>query len=373
MIQSPAQPLSPVVQEKLKLLSLISILIVLLNHAAPLSLVYDGVFTKQPSPEADILLTFWFSHVGRVNRPLFFFISGFLFFWTLKPGWSGWLEKGRKRVKSLLIPYLIWSLLGCVLFGLAYWLSPTRSLIGQRMELASLTWLQWLGVWLWNPVTYQLWYLRDLLLLIFLSPLISVLATRLGWLLSAGVMLAWFVGCLPSRPDEAGLAFFTLGVVMAKKRIMPDWDLRFWRWPCAAVWLLLCALNTWFDLSGEALPWMNKLANVSGMLAIWGLTDLVVGSLRQKLLKAANLTFFIYLTHEPLMLSLKKLIFKWVPYNGTNAILTFLFLPVVVLGLCLAVGGRMRRHTPQLFGLLMGGRGSREDALKCKQSSSEDS
>jgi hypothetical protein len=75
----------------------------------------------------------------------------------------------------------------------------------------------------------------------------------------------------------------------------------------------------------------------------------MIGSLRQKMLKTAIMTFFIYLPHEPLMLSLKKLSFKLVPYNGTNAILMFLLLPMVVLGLCLAVGGRMRRHTPQLL------------------------
>ena len=366
MIQAPPQPLSPVIQEKLRLLSFVSILIVLFNHAAPLSLVYDGVLTKQPSPEADVLLTFWLSHLGRVNRPLFFFISGFLFFWTLKPGWSGWLEKWRKRVKSLLVPYLIWSLLSCVLFGLAYWLNPTRALIGQRMELAALTWLQWLGVWLWNPVAYQLWYLRDLLLLIFLSPLISFLATKLGWFLVGGVMVAWFVGYLPSRPDEAGLAFFTLGAVMAKKQIVPDWDLRFWSWPSAAVWLLLCVLNTGFDLSGDALPWVNKLANVSGIVAIWGLSDRITGPLREKMLKAAGLSFFVYLAHEPLMLTLKKLIFKCVPYNGMNSVLTFLLLPLIVLVICLSAGGQIRQRLPKAFNFLMGGRGSSEDAFKSR-------
>jgi fucose 4-O-acetylase-like acetyltransferase len=359
MIQAPTQQsLPPAIQDKLRLLSFISILIVLLNHAAPLSLVYEGVLTEQPSPEVDALLTFWFGHVGRVNRPLFFFISGFLFFWTLKPGWSGFLEKWRKRVKSLLVPYLVWSLLSCLLFGLAYWLTPTRALIGQRMGLASLTWLEWLGVWLCNPVAYQLWYLRDLLLLIFLSPLVSLLAARLGWFLVSGVMLAWLAGFLPSRPDETGLAFFTLGAVMAKKRIVPDWELRFWRWPCAFIWLLLCALNTWFDLSGEALPWMNKLASVIGLPAIWGLSDLVTGSLRQKLLKAAALSFFVYLAHEPLMLTLKKVIFKWVPYNGVNSVLTFLFLPVIVLTICLVVGAQLRRRLPKVFSFIMGGRGS---------------
>ena len=179
-------------------------------------------------------------------------------------------------------------------------------------------------------------------------------------------MVAWFVGYLPSRPDEAGLAFFTLGAVMAKKQIVPDWNLRFWRWPSTAVWLLLCGLNTWFDLSGDGLPWVNKLANVSGIAAIWGLSDLVTGPLREKMLKAAALSFFVYLAHEPLMLTLKKLIFKCVPYNGMNSVLTFLLLPLIVLVICLAVGGQMRRHTPKLFSFLMGGRGSSKDGFKSR-------
>ncbi len=356
MTEATVQPLSQAHQDKLRLLAFVSILIVLFNHAAPLSLVYDGVLTKQPSPEANVLLTFWFGSIGRVNRPLFFFISGFLFFWTLKPGWSGLLEKWRKRVKSLLLPYLVWSLLSCILFGLGYWMSSTRSLIGHRMELANLTWLEWLGVWLWNPVAYQLWYIRDLLLLIFLCPLISSLATRLGWFLIAALMMAWFIGFLPARPDETGLTFFVLGAVMAGKRIVLDWDLRGWKWPFAALWLTLCFVSTSIELSGELLPWMNKMANVAGAIAIWGLSDLVTGWLRQKMLKAAKLTFFIYLTHEPLMLTLKKLIFKWLPYNGTYSILTFLFLPLIVLMICLATGAMMRLRTPKLFRFLVGGR-----------------
>ena len=101
---------------------------------------------------------------------------------------------------------------------------------------------------------------------------------------------------------------------------------------------------------------MNKLANVSGMVAIWGLGDLVTGPLRQKMLKAATLTFFVYLAHEPLMLTLKKLIFKCVPYNGSYSILTFLLLPMLVLAICLVAGDIMRRRMPRLFGFLMGGR-----------------
>ena len=46
---------------------------------------------------------------ASISVPLFFFISGFLFFY--KTEWSkkeAYISKLRKRVKSLLVPYLFW-------------------------------------------------------------------------------------------------------------------------------------------------------------------------------------------------------------------------------------------------------------------------
>ncbi len=364
LAQSQVRTFPVAMNEKLSLLAFISILLVLLNHAVPLSLTYDGVLTRQPSSVAEFLLSFWQAHLGRVNRPLFFFISGFLFFWTIKPGWAGFVEKWRRRIKSLLVPYLVWSLLSCLFFVLCYWIPQTRAFIGSRMVFSSYSWREWLVVWLWNPYAYQLWYIRDLMLLVCLSPLSAFFATRLGWGLAAGIMVAWFADWLPSRPDEAGLTFFTLGVVLAKKRIIPDWDLRGWRWPCAVIWLLMCFANAVLAIDAISMPWVIKVANLFGMVAIWGLSDLLTGQLRQKMLKAATLTFFVYVAHEPLMLTLKKLAFKWVPYNGTTSLLAFILLPMTVLPICLMVGSLMRRHFPRLFSFLMGGRGREKSKIR---------
>ena len=56
------------IREKLKLLSFISILVVLFNHAAPYSLVYDGVEMKQPSAFAEFFIHLWQGSFGRVNQ-----------------------------------------------------------------------------------------------------------------------------------------------------------------------------------------------------------------------------------------------------------------------------------------------------------------
>ena len=47
--------------------------------------------------------------------PLFFFISGFLFFY--KPDFTRgvYIDKLRKRVKTLLVPYLIWNFVGFII------------------------------------------------------------------------------------------------------------------------------------------------------------------------------------------------------------------------------------------------------------------
>jgi hypothetical protein len=55
---------------------------------------------------------------------------------------------------------------------------------------------------------------------------------------------------------------------------------------------------------------MNKLANVSGMAAISDLSGVVTDPLRQKMLKAATLSLFVYLAHEPLMMTFEKANFQ---------------------------------------------------------------
>ena len=58
--------------------------------------------------------------------PLFFLISGFLYFTGCESqfGLKDYMAKNRKRLRTLLIPYLLWNIFTLLLFGAVQTLMP---------------------------------------------------------------------------------------------------------------------------------------------------------------------------------------------------------------------------------------------------------
>lgn len=80
-------------------------------HGVPLSTLLN---------EWTIGLFYAFSQVvSRVCVPLFFFISGLLFFKGANFSWNIYVHKIRRRISTLLVPYLIWNLIGFLLLCIA--------------------------------------------------------------------------------------------------------------------------------------------------------------------------------------------------------------------------------------------------------------
>ena len=98
-------PLSPRLSQKLRIISFFSILIILLNHAVNYEVLYGDSKLVTNFPFSDFLQRLVRDGLGRVNRPMFFFISGFLFFWTLEPEAAGFIRKFKRRIVSLVIPW----------------------------------------------------------------------------------------------------------------------------------------------------------------------------------------------------------------------------------------------------------------------------
>jgi len=85
----------------------------------------------------------------KVAMPTFFVMSGYLFFvnvteWNAKTYWS----KLRRRVKKLLIPYIIWN-------------------IAMAVKLQTFS----LSIFI-EPANMPLWFLRDLMIVSLLTPII---------------------------------------------------------------------------------------------------------------------------------------------------------------------------------------------------------
>ena len=117
---------------------------------------------------------FFCQGINRIASPLFFIISGYLFFVNLTGQRSDFIRKVKKRFNTLIIPYLFWSLWGLLFYlVLQAFLPPsisfTRGLI-MDWDFAKL-----MNTIFLDPIPYQLWYVRDLTVFALLSPLLYIL------------------------------------------------------------------------------------------------------------------------------------------------------------------------------------------------------
>lgn len=177
---------SPETSRKVKNLGLLCSILVVAYHVewpkeVPFSLgwfVYQGI--------ADGL--------ARMAVPFFFVVSGF--FLARHCGEKGWwLRETRKRARSLLQPFFLWSLaallvslLSPVIDGmLTKHLAETSSRLPRLADLPRFFGLDFSRY----PLNYPLWYLRCLFVLVFLSPVLEhlVAAVRRPFLAAAFCLL----------------------------------------------------------------------------------------------------------------------------------------------------------------------------------------
>lgn len=112
--------------------------------------------------------------IARVAVPLFFFISGFLFFKGVF-NVDSYKRKLKKRCTSLLIPYLFWNLVVVALFYLLQTFLPGLT-SGENKLVVNYSLYDWIKIF-WDshggtPICYQFWFIRDLMVVMIFSPLI---------------------------------------------------------------------------------------------------------------------------------------------------------------------------------------------------------
>ena len=152
--------------------------------------------------------------VTRIAVPFFFFSSGyFLAAHVNEVGW--WGREMRKRVFTLLIPYVLF----CTVY--AGW----KSLLSQKLLYFSFEGvLSCYGLNSFFPAASPLWYVRCLLVLIFISPVVFWALRKFRWLAIGAVALVylWDSSALVSQQTVhvlrfsfsiQGLFYFSVGAL----------------------------------------------------------------------------------------------------------------------------------------------------------------
>lgn len=205
-------------------------LFVLIHHSfgKPIEAFYDNFFDLNAYNQVRVL----FSHVlVHIDVPIFYFISGYLFYLSLPERWNWNLyqSKLRKKVFTLLIPYLLWNVIALIvsyLIKIFFYHENIRSIMQDLMnKKLDVFW----GAEIINRVDYgvlglnyvecypingPLWFMRDLMLMMIISPVIwGLIKKKLGIALIILMMLCFILRLPPlvTGFSWSALAFFSFG------------------------------------------------------------------------------------------------------------------------------------------------------------------
>ena len=232
----------------------------------------------------------------KVAMPVFFIMSGYLFYSNVEE-WSHKIYKAKmlRRIKTLLIPYLIWNLLMAVKLKSFSW---------------SIFWVFWYpaGIqtdWLGQeqlmtaPANMPLWFLRDLIVVSLLTPIIYILVRRLGYWLIAVLTVFYLSGVFAFIPGISAYAvyFFTLGAFLSiRKMILTETFLRF-EWPAYGLSVILgvAMMLTYGTTVFSSLMLCFRLV---GAIAVFCLASRILSVTARRLPSVVcESTYFIYLAH----------------------------------------------------------------------------
>lgn len=286
---------------------------------------------------------------------LFFIFSGMLLVKNFTGSLAWWKMAMKKRIKTLLIPYLVW----CVGYGLVV------QVIDQRTDYITIGfWLECLGISPTRvlPLYPHMWYVRNLLCLCAISPALIVLVQllirqRLGILLFGCIFACASILDFPLK-DQTVMAtlYFMIGIYLGFNS-----DLLVRRVPnivffVFGVILLLRGIGR--QLWGTPPQFLHWVAFVFAIVCVWHVYDFAVSfaafdRLMKKpwMIEVQNTSFFLYCFHMWIVLRFRP----WPTFMDGWAIQP-VFQSFVVMAVCYGLCRLIRRVSPWACVLLTGGR-----------------
>ena len=315
-------------------------------------------------PLHDMLNQLLSEEFARIAVPLFFFMSGFLFFRQSEFSLSVYKAKLKKRIHTLLIPYVFWNIVVLFLIFLTQtFLSSMTS--GMSKLITEYTLSDWFRVF-WNhkdnmPVCYQFWFIRDLMVVILCSPLVYGIVSygKVASIVFLGILWCFDIWFDVIGLNIAAFFFFSFGAWFAVSKNNFIVKFKPFRMSFSFLYLLIVVADI-FCKNNELhhLSFLHNLGIIFGLIAVISWT--AYGIERQKLKCStwlAGSSFFIYAYHGMPIAFLNKYWVKQIqPASELTMILGYLILPFVVVGFGLVLYYFMQKFFPRFTSFITGGR-----------------
>ena len=313
--------------------------------------------------------------IGRVSVPFFALISGF-FLAEYVSSLDNYINTLQKKVKTLLIPYVLGSLLVFI----------TSSILKHVLwsdGLPNLEPYMLLRTILARPVSVQFWFLRDLIILTIISPVILNSHQILNLLMGCILTVLWITDIQPFPIitdwyliNIETLFYFWLGGQLYRFKsslydlIESRLVLRiiiFWTWI-----VLVCIriaidpdVDVWYVRNYTALSLLlYKLSIIVGIISLIQISELFKQN--KALIYLSGLTTFVYLFHLVPLSYFRIAVSRFV---SNDFVFYFSFPIATLLAFLLACG--VSNYWGSVYAVLTGGRDPRK-ALERMQISNAD-
>jgi len=313
-----------------------------------------------------------FSHIlADIGVPLFFLISGYLFFYKIAWSKEVYHKKLISRSQTLLIPYLFWNGLA-LLFSFIVTLPFCKSLypgaVAKGFQLSFLDCVQ--GFWVDprvgvdgfpGPFSFQFWFIRDLMVMVALTPLIRFFLLKLGWKGLILLGLLWFgiedQTAIPGVSTTAVFffsagAYFSLYGFNLVERFGKVFLLSLLLYPCMVIGDLLFIGTSWH-------LWIHRLDILGGMLFVFNTSAWLIGHGKVRVSAfLAGASFFVFAVHVPVLLpSIRKVLYLlFRPENSRSLLLVYFLAVFFVAGISLLLYKFLRRYLSRFTNVITGGR-----------------
>lgn len=330
--------ITPINSMRLAALRFPLIALVIYIHARSGTITFGDATVSFNSSLVDTVKRTISDGIARTAVPLFFLLSGYLLFYGQRTwSWNGFGAKIRRRVDTLLVPYVFWNVALFVILSIVQSTS-LRVFFNASGILRNMTWEQQ-AIWVLGlqryPINYQFWFIRDLILLVLAGPVWFLLASRIRIAAATivGLAICWVFDVWPIEvPAIEAVLFFFVGTVAGihTKDIFNSLPLI----PTSIAYFgLLIAFVITQGTVAESFV-QHALVGLGILLALG-----IVRNLPRRFLEPvallAPVSFFVFAVHEPLTTTLLKISYRVLPVSNAMALSVYLLVPIVVIVLAL--------------------------------------
>jgi len=340
-------------------------------------------------PDWFYYIIFFFSDVlPRIGVPLFFFFSGFLFFYRKDFNNKVYKQKLHTRAATLLLPYFLWNTIAILIkvfrklpflssvFPNAYkteiLLSPERliktffanldnegifitSIVDNAMTVVNKTPF---------PINVPLWYVRDLIIMVILSPILFGLIKKGGVWFIAVLGVIWYI-IKPLFLQEGGYPvlfftaafFFSFGAYFSIKKVnFIDYMRKAQFFPYLYfVFVIADTLTKKYDYN----IYIHEAGILIGVVSAIIITSVLLEKRKVTVnMTLSNCSFFVFALHTLIMSDVATALLTIFHFSGNtySMLLLYFMVPTITILICILAFIFLKRYIPKVCNILTGGR-----------------